>query len=60
MPTMKLAAFADVLTLVAGLPQMVSVQRTTSGDRTPWLKEGGKGTLPIAFHFQLRPNPLTE
>jgi hypothetical protein len=22
---------------------------TTSGDRTPWLKEGGKGTVPIAF-----------
>jgi len=33
---------------------------TTSGDRTPWLKEGGKGTVPIAFHFQLRPNPLAE
>ena len=33
---------------------------TTSGDRTPWLKEGGKGTLPIAFHFQLRPNPLAD
>jgi hypothetical protein len=33
---------------------------TTSGDRTPWLKEGGKGTLPIAFHFQLRPDPLAE
>ena len=33
---------------------------TTSGDRTPWLKEGGKGTVPIAFHFQLRPNPLAN
>jgi hypothetical protein len=33
---------------------------TTSGDRTPWLKEGGKGALPIAFHFQLRPDPLAE
>jgi hypothetical protein len=33
---------------------------TTSGDRTPWLKEGGKGTVPIAFHFQLRPDPLAE
>ncbi|HEV8679381.1 MAG TPA: hypothetical protein VGQ90_08405 [Stellaceae bacterium] len=33
---------------------------TTSGDRTPWLKEGGKGTVPIAYHFQLRPNPLAE
>jgi hypothetical protein len=33
---------------------------TTSGDRTPWLKEGGKGTVPIAFHFQLRPNPLAD
>jgi hypothetical protein len=27
---------------------------------TPWLKEGGKGTVPIAFHFQLRPNPLAD
>jgi hypothetical protein len=33
---------------------------TTSGDRTPWLKEGGRGTVPIAFHFQMRPNPLTN
>jgi hypothetical protein len=33
---------------------------TTSGDRTPWLKEGGKGAVPIAFHFQLRPDPLAE
>jgi hypothetical protein len=33
---------------------------TTSGDRVPWLKEGGKGSLPIAVHFQLRPNPLAD
>jgi len=33
---------------------------TTSGDRVPWLKEGGKGTVPIAFHFQFRPNPLAN
>ena len=33
---------------------------TMSGDRAPWLKEGGKGTVPIAFHFQLRPNPLAD
>jgi len=33
---------------------------TTSGDRAPWLKEGGKGTVPIAFHFQFRPNPLAD
>jgi len=24
------------------------------------LKEGGKGTVPIAFHFQLRPDPLAD
>ena len=24
------------------------------------LKEGGKGTVPIAFHFQLHPNPLAD
>jgi hypothetical protein len=33
---------------------------TTSGDRTPWLKEGGKGTTPLAMHFQIRPNPLAD
>ncbi len=33
---------------------------TTSGDRTPWLHEGGKGNTPLVFHFQMRPNPLAE
>ncbi|MGN6735418.1 MAG: carboxypeptidase-like regulatory domain-containing protein, partial [Candidatus Binatia bacterium] len=33
---------------------------TTSGDRTPWLKEGGKGARPIVVHFQLRPDPLAK
>jgi hypothetical protein len=33
---------------------------TTSGDRTPWLMEGGKGRTPIAVHFQLRPDPLAK
>ena len=33
---------------------------TTSGDRTPWLREGGKGSLPIAVHFQYRPDPLAD
>jgi hypothetical protein len=33
---------------------------TTSGDRTPWLMEGGKGKKPIAVHFQLRPDPLAK
>jgi hypothetical protein len=32
----------------------------TNGDRTPWLIEGGKGTKPLAAHFQLRPNPLAH
>jgi hypothetical protein len=32
----------------------------TSGDRTPWLKEGGKGTKPLVVHFQVRPNPLAD
>jgi hypothetical protein len=31
-----------------------------SGDRTPWLKEGGKGTTPFAAQFQLRPDPLAK
>ncbi|HTM09695.1 MAG TPA: carboxypeptidase-like regulatory domain-containing protein [Verrucomicrobiae bacterium] len=33
---------------------------TTSGDRAPWLKEGGKGMQPFAAHFQLRPDPLAH
>jgi hypothetical protein len=32
----------------------------TSGDRTPWLKEGGKGTKPLVVHFQVRPDPLAK
>lgn len=32
----------------------------TSGDRTPWLKEGGKGTKPLVVHFQVRPSPLAD
>jgi hypothetical protein len=31
-----------------------------SGDRTPWLKEGGKGTRPLVVHFQMRPDPLAK
>jgi hypothetical protein len=33
---------------------------TTSGDRTPWLKEGGKGSKPMVVHFQVRPDPLAD
>ena len=33
---------------------------TTSGDRTPWLMEGGKGRKPMAVHFQIRPDPLAK
>ena len=31
-----------------------------SGDRTPWLKEGGQGSKPLVVHFQVRPDPLAE
>jgi hypothetical protein len=31
-----------------------------NGDRTPWLIEGGKGTKPLAAHFQYRPDPLAK
>ena len=31
-----------------------------NGDRTPWLIEGGKGTKPLAAHFQIRPDPLAH
>jgi hypothetical protein len=30
------------------------------GDRAPRPKEGGVGTVPIAFHFQFRPNPFAD
>ncbi|MBL8687516.1 MAG: carboxypeptidase regulatory-like domain-containing protein [Rhodospirillaceae bacterium] len=33
---------------------------TTSGDRTPWLMEGGKGSKPRVVQFQLRPDPLAK
>jgi hypothetical protein len=33
---------------------------SSSGDRTPWLQEGGKGMTPMAVHFQLRPDPLAK
>ena len=33
---------------------------STSGDRTPWLMEGGKGSKPRAVHIQLRPDPLAR
>jgi hypothetical protein len=32
----------------------------TSGDRTPWHKEGGKGTKPLVVRFQIRPSPLAN
>ena len=32
----------------------------SSGDRAPWLIEGGKGMKPMAVHFQLRPDPLAK
>jgi hypothetical protein len=32
----------------------------TSGDRTPWHKEGGKGAKPLVVHFQIRPSPLAD
>jgi hypothetical protein len=33
---------------------------STSGDRTPWLMEGGKGSKPRAVHIQMRPDPLAR
>ena len=32
----------------------------TEGDRTPFHKEGGKGSKPIVVHFQVRPSPLAD
>jgi hypothetical protein len=31
-----------------------------NGDRAPWLVEGGKGSKPLAAHFQFRPGPLAK
>ena len=33
---------------------------SSSGDRAPWLMETGKGSKPLAVHFQLRPDPLSK
>jgi hypothetical protein len=33
---------------------------STSGDRTPWLNELGKGARPLAVHIQVRPDPLAK
>ena len=33
---------------------------SSSGDRTPWLMERGKGGKPMAVHFQIRPDPLAK
>ncbi|HEY8580067.1 MAG TPA: carboxypeptidase regulatory-like domain-containing protein [Beijerinckiaceae bacterium] len=33
---------------------------STSGDRTPWLMEGGKGSRPRAVQIQIRPDPLAK
>ena len=33
---------------------------SAEGDRTPWLKEGGKGMTPMAVHIQVRPDPLAH
>ncbi len=31
-----------------------------SGDRTPWLKEDGKGSRPLVVQLQMRPDPLAH
>jgi hypothetical protein len=33
---------------------------SSSGDRAPWLMERGKGSKPMAVHFQIRPDPLAK
>jgi hypothetical protein len=33
---------------------------SSSGDRTPWLNELGKGARPLAVHMQVRPDPLAH
>jgi streptogramin lyase len=33
---------------------------SSTGDRTPWLNELGKGARPMAVHMQVRPDPLAH
>jgi hypothetical protein len=33
---------------------------TTTGDRTPYHSEEGKGARPKVAHFQIRPDPLAH
>ena len=33
---------------------------STNGDRTPWLRETGKGSRPRAVQIQVRPDPLAK
>jgi hypothetical protein len=33
---------------------------SSEGDRTPWLKESGKGMTPLAVQIQVRPDPLAH
>ncbi len=33
---------------------------SSEGDRTPWLKEGGKGMVPLVVQIQIRPDPLAH
>jgi hypothetical protein len=33
---------------------------SSSGDRTPWLNERGKGARPMAVQIQVRPDPLAK
>ncbi len=34
--------------------------RRTNGDRTRWLMEGGKGSMPRAVQIEFRPDPLAR
>jgi ATP-dependent DNA ligase len=37
-----------------------SAQLSAGAHSDAMVEEGGKGTVPIAFHFQIRPNPLAD
>jgi hypothetical protein len=45
---------------MANRPIAGPVNPASFGDRTPWLKEGGKGSMPRAVHIQFRPDPLAN
>ena len=65
----KIERFLEWISQMAAKPGRIDDPQTgwkgrglwsSSGDRTPWLMEGGKGSKPRAVHIQVRPDPLAK